>query len=124
ERALGVRLERRALLSCVLEGKLVAALAETQEEREQRGAGQHVGADRGAGGDAAGDDAEHEAERDEADVEERDLLELEAVGEVLDEVDERDGGEGPAELDVTEAERERDEERREGLRHALRHGAA
>ena len=37
--------------------------------------------------EAAGVDAQHEAERDEADVEERDLLQLEAVGDVLDEVE-------------------------------------
>ena len=109
---LGVRLERRALLARVLAFELVAALAEAEEQREQRRAGEHVPADLRVGREAAGEDAEHEAERDEPDVEERDLLQLEAVGDVLDEVERGDGREHPVERERREAERDRPRARR------------
>ena len=96
ERPRRVRLERGALLAGVLEGELVAALAEAEKQREQRRAGEHVPRDVDVGRDAAGEHAQDEAEGDEAHVEERDLLQLEAVGEVLGEVDERHEGEEPA----------------------------
>ena len=85
-----VGLERGALLARRSRARARGAACRTQEERESAVQRVHVAGHVNRRGDAAGPDAQDEAERDHADVDERDLLQLEGVEEVLGEVGRRD----------------------------------
>src|SRR5262249_19234799 len=89
-----------------------------------RRAREHVTTHLRVGRKPAGNHAEDEPEGDQAHVEECDLFQLEAVGEVLDEVESRDAREGYVQLEEASTQRREDEEDGKDLRQGPRYSPA